>query len=109
MVHRDREATAEALERQHPGDGRAWLRLCRQWDRVGPSLVGALLSPFPPVRHGIGMLARLPGAGGLGLVRELLSPVRTVLDSELRGTAPRLLLAGNALHADIPLDSPARG
>ncbi|WP_392426116.1 phytoene desaturase family protein [Barrientosiimonas humi] len=109
LVHRDREATAEALERQHPGDGRAWLRLCRQWDRVGPSLVGALLSPFPPVRHGLGLLARLPGAGGLGLVRELLSPVRTVLDSELRGTAPRLLLAGNALHADIPLDSPGSG
>ena len=39
----------------------------REWDRIGPHLVGGLLTPFPPVRAGLGLLARLPRVGGLAL------------------------------------------
>ena len=97
------------LEGHRPGDGEAWLELCAQWDVIGPSIVGALLSPFPPVRHGLGGLARVRRAGGLDLVRTLLTPANELGRTRFAGVAPRLLLAGNAGHADIPLDAPGSG
>src|SRR5690242_2893467 len=60
ILHRDREVTASLMDAQHPGDGEAWLRLCGQWDRIGDSIVQALLTPFPPVRPGLAALAKLP-------------------------------------------------
>lgn len=109
VVHRDRERTAAGLDELHPGDGAAWLRLCATWDRIGDEVVGALVSPFPPVRSGLRALTKLPGAGGLDLVRLFLSPVVDVGRELFGGEGPRLLLAGNAGHADIPLDAPGSG
>lgn len=109
LLHRDRALTAAGFEAQCPGDGQAWLDLCETWDRVGEHLVGALLTPFPPVRPTLGLLARLRSAGGLHLVRHLLSPADTLSRSLFAGPAPRRLLAGNAGHADIPLDAPGSG
>lgn len=109
LLSRDRQATAASMDAQHHGDGESWLRLCQEWDRIGDHLVGALLSPFPPVRSGLGALARLPGAGGLQLVKDLLTPATELARNRFAGTGPRLLLAGNAGHADIPLDSPGSG
>ena len=106
MLHRDREETATGLDRLHPGDGEAWLRLCQEWDQVGEHIIGALLSPFPPVRHGLGALAALRKVGGLGYVKTLLTPVAELGRQRFGGPAPRVLLAGNAAHADIPLDAP---
>ncbi len=63
MLHRTPEATAAALDELAPGDGEAWLAMCRGWQKIGDQVVGALLSPFPPVRNGLGALAKLPGAG----------------------------------------------
>lgn len=105
LLHRDREVTAAMFESDAPGDGQAWLDLCAEWDRVGDSFIGALLSPFPPVRHGLGMLARLRSVGGLDFIRTLLSPAAELGRSRFRGDGPQLLLAGNAGHADIPLDA----
>ena len=94
----------------HPGDGEAWLRAVRAvGPRSGTELVGVLLSPFPPVRAGLGTLARLPRVGGLDFVRTLLTPAATWAADRFGGEAPRLLLAGNAGHADIPLDAPGSG
>lgn len=109
LLHRDREVTAGLLEQDSSGDGEAWLALCAEWDRVGPSLVGALLTPFPPVRHGAGLLARLRSVGGLAFVRTLLSPATDLGRSRFAGEHARLLLAGNAGHADIPLDGAGSG
>ncbi len=109
LLHRDRDRTAAMLEGHRSGDGEAWLQLCDQWDVIGPSLLGGLLSPFPPVRAGLAGLARLPRAGGLGLVRTLLTPANELGRSRFAGAAPRLLLAGNAGHSDIPLDAPGSG
>ena len=109
LLHRDREVTARAMEADHPGDGAAWLELCGRWDRIGGHLVGALTTPFPPVRHGLGALARLRSAGGLDLVRTLLSPAADLGQSLFGGDGPGLLLAGNAGHADIPLDAAGSG
>ena len=108
MLHRDRTVTAGLFDEQHAGDGDTWLELCARWDAIGDDLVGALLSPFPPVRRGLTGLAHLPRAGGLDLVRMLLSPVSS-LGRRFGGPAPALLLAGNACHADIPPDAAGSG
>jgi phytoene dehydrogenase-like protein len=109
LLHRDRDVTAGLLDRDHPGDGAAWLALCEQWDRIGEHLVRAVVTPFPPVRSGLATLARLRSVGGLDFVKTLLTPAADVGTGRFGGTAARLLLAGNAGHADIPLDSPGSG
>ena len=109
VLHRDRDKTAAGLEEQHRGDGDAWLRLCAEWDQIGPHVIGALLSPFPPIRHGLGALAALRKVGGLAYVKTLLTPVAELGRQRFGGPAPRVLLGGNAAHADIPLDAPGSG
>ncbi|HEU4811120.1 MAG TPA: NAD(P)/FAD-dependent oxidoreductase [Nocardioides sp.] len=109
LLHRDRGVTAAGFEAQCAGDGEAWLDLCATWDRIGDPLLSMLLRPFPPVFPALGLLTRLRGAGGLPLVRDLLSPASSLGRNLFRGPAPRRLLAGNAGHADIPLDSPGSG
>ena len=109
LLHRDREVTAGLMDTAYPGDGQAWLDLCDVWDRIGDHLVNGLLTPFPPVRPALAGLARLRGAGGLGFVRTLLTPAAELGSSRFGGAAPRILLAGNAGHSDIPLDAPGSG
>jgi phytoene dehydrogenase-like protein len=76
---------------------------------MGDQVIGALLSPFPPVRNGLGALAKLPGAGGLTFAQTLLAPARSLVERRFRGRAAKLLIAGNAAHADIPMDAPGSG
>ena len=109
LLHPDRHDTAAGLDAEHPGDGDAWLALCATWDRVGDTLMSVLLDPFPPLRGGARLLARLPRAGGLHLVRELLTPAATLGADRFGGRGARTLVAGSAGHADIPLDAPGSG
>jgi phytoene dehydrogenase-like protein len=109
LLDRDRNLTAAWMDRLEPGDGAAWLELCSQWDAIGDDIVGALLSPFPPVKFGARGLTHLRAAGGLGLIRMLLTPAAELGRSRFGGEAPRILLAGNAGHADIPLNAPGSG
>lgn len=106
---RDREATAQRFDDEHRGDGDAWLRLCDLWDRVGDDLIGTLFTSFPPVRNGLGLLRRLPRAGGVESVRLLAMPVTQLARTCFGGRGPAAVLAGNAAHADIPLDAPGSG
>ncbi len=109
ILHRDREVTASLMDEQHPGDGAEWLSLCAEWDRIGDHVVNALLAPFPPVRSGLAALTKLPSVGGLEFVRTALSPAIELGRARFGGESPRLLLAGNAAHADIPLDAAGSG
>ncbi len=109
LLDRDRATTAAWAEQQQAGDGEAWLELCAQWDRIGDALVGALLTPFPPLRSAAAVLARLRGVGGLDFVRTLLTPASRLGPLLFAGRSPATLLAGNAGHADIPLDAPGSG
>lgn len=109
VLDRDRSATAAGLDRFAPGDGEGWLALCRIWDRLGEDIVDALFSPFPPVRAGTALAARLRAAGGLRLARSLLLPVRRLGEEEFAGEGGRLLLAGNALHADLAPEAAGSG
>ncbi|GAA5143856.1 NAD(P)/FAD-dependent oxidoreductase [Nocardioides marinquilinus] len=109
ILHRDRDVTAALFEQQHAGDGEAWHELCRTWDVIGPALIDAVTGPYPPLRAGASMLARLPRVGGLDLVRDLLMPVATLGRDRFGGPGPGLLLAGNAGHADLPIEGAGSG
>ena len=108
MLHRDRELTAGWMEDAHPGDGEAWLAWCGRWDVIGRQIVDALTAPMPPLRAGLRAAIRLPRVGGLSFVRSMLTPAVELFD-EFGGDAARLLVAGNACHADIPLDAAGSG
>ena len=100
----DAERTAASLESFGAGDGESWVRLTRQWDRIGDRVVDALLEPFPPVRPAIGLLRRLGLADTLRLARMAIQPVRRFGEENFTGPGGPMLFAGNALHADLPPD-----
>ena len=68
-----------------------------------------MLAPFPPVRPMIRLLLKLGTAEALRLAQLLVQPANTMVDQLFDGEAPRTLLPGNAMHADIPLDAPGSG
>ncbi|MYX12274.1 NAD(P)-binding protein [Streptomyces sp. SID8374] len=109
VLEGDRAVTAEGLDGFAPGDGQSWLDLCALWDRLGDDIVASLFSPFPPVVAGTKLLARLRAAGGLRLARSLILPVRRLGEEEFAGEGGRLLLAGNALHADLAPEAAGSG
>jgi len=100
VLHRDPAATAAGLEEATAGDGEAWLQLHDSWERYGRAALDALLGPFPPVRAGLrlGWRARTEL---LELARMMVLPVRRLGEERFQGPSPSLLLAGNALHADV--------
>ncbi len=109
VLDRNRAVTADGLEDFGTGDGEAWVHLCRIWDRLGQDIMHALFTPFPPVRATARLAVRLRGAGGLRLARSLVLPVRRLGEEEFRGEGGRLLLAGNALHADLAPEAAGSG
>lgn len=109
LQHRDRELTAGWMDEAHAGDGERWLDLCSTWDLMGDDVIGALLAPFPPVRSGLSALMNLRRSGGLDLVKTFLTPAADLARERFGGDGPGLLLAGNAGHSDIPLESPGSG
>ena len=109
VLHRDRELTAQGLDDLRPGDGDAWLGVCRTWDRIGPALVDGLTTPFPPVKAGARLLPALAPGGGGAPRRRRPGPGAARGGRLFDGPAARLLLAGNAGHADFPLTSPGSG
>ncbi|MFF0586968.1 phytoene desaturase family protein [Streptomyces sp. NPDC003781] len=109
VLDRDLAVTAASLDAFAPGDGAAWERLHEVWDRYRADILDALFTPFPPVRAGARLALRLRGAGGLRLARTLILPVRRMGEEEFRGEGGRLLLAGNALHADLAPEAAGSG
>ncbi|WP_375424156.1 phytoene desaturase family protein [uncultured Friedmanniella sp.] len=109
MLHRRPEDTIAGLDELSPGDGAAWRELYEAWQIIGPSVVRSLLTPFPPVRGALSTLARLPKVGGFDYVRFLLEPASVMGGARFRTEHGQLLIAGNALHADIAMDSAGSG
>jgi phytoene dehydrogenase-like protein len=79
LTHPDLDGSCAVLSRGEP-----WPELAAVWDRIEPSILRGMTTPFPQVRAAAGVLR------GLGRVR--------VRD-------PRILL-GNALHSDAPPSGP---
>ncbi|MFD7770673.1 phytoene desaturase family protein [Streptomyces sp. NPDC059787] len=109
VLDRRVDVTADSLEAFAPGDGAAWHRLHDMWERLRPDLLDALFTPFPPVRSGVRLAVRLRGTGGLRMARTLVLPVRRLGEEEFRGEGGGLLLAGNALHADLAPEAAGSG
>ncbi len=109
ILHRDRHDTAAGLDELSPGDGEAWLKLCAEWDGYGPDLITSLISPFPPIRGGLRLAVNLPRHAGAGGLRTLLISVRRLAEENFSGEGARLLLAGNALHADFSPEGAGSG
>ncbi|MFJ6214755.1 phytoene desaturase family protein [Streptomyces sp. NPDC092296] len=105
VLHRDPAATAASLDELAPGDGAAWLRLYDLWQELGPHLMQSLFTPFPPVRSGLALAAKVRAAGGLRLLRFMLLPVRRLAEEEFSAPGGPLLLTGCALHADLAPES----
>jgi phytoene dehydrogenase-like protein len=101
ILRRDAAATAESLEQLCAGDGDAWTRLHSLWSQVGNDVLGAVLTPFPPVKSLARLARTVKVAGGLRLARFASLPVRRLAEEEFTGTGPGLLLAGCAVHADL--------
>ncbi|MGW0916539.1 phytoene desaturase family protein [Streptomyces sp. NPDC002784] len=109
VLDRDVDVTAQSLDAFAKGDGDAWRRLHDMWQDLGPDVVDALFTPFPPVRATARLARRLRAAGGLRMARSLALPVRRMGEEEFGGDGGRLLLAGNALHADLAPESAGSG
>jgi phytoene dehydrogenase-like protein len=102
VVQRGAEQTAAGLEDAFGrADARAWLELSDLWDELSPHLMRTLLSPFPPIRSGLALAAKLRGVGALHASRFLTLPVCRLAEEEFTSPGPGLLLTGCALHADI--------
>jgi phytoene dehydrogenase-like protein len=108
VLSQDIDETAASLDRDHPGDGEAWLRMYREWERLGDVVLETIFGPFPPVRAGAGLGRRL-GRDVMRFARFSLLPVRRMAEEHFGGRGAAMLLAGNALHADFSPDSPLGG
>jgi phytoene dehydrogenase-like protein len=103
------DRSAASLDAYAPGDGTGWSQLMERWDVVGDDVIRALLSPFPPVRAGIRLMTRIGMGGLLELGRTGISPVRRLAEEHFKGEGGALLLAGNALHADLSPETAGSG
>lgn len=109
VLSRDLDETATSLEQLGTGDGDAWRRLYERWERLEPAILDSLFTPFPPVRGGIGIV-RATGIGELAaLARFMILPVRRLGVEHFNGEGARRLLAGTALHADLPPEAALSG
>jgi phytoene dehydrogenase-like protein len=109
LLSMDLEETCASLDAFAPGDGKAWRRLFDLWRRAGPHLVGALLTPLPPIRPAAGMLSVLGPRGLADFARFSLLPARRMAEESFKGDGGGWLIAGNALHADLTPESSGGG
>jgi phytoene dehydrogenase-like protein len=109
VIFRDIDRTAEDLDRRQAGDGARWRELFEQWLRIKEPLLETLFAPFPPVRGATRLLRELGTAEALRLAHLLLLPAGVMAEQLFDGEAARLLLLGNAMHADVPIDAPGSG
>jgi phytoene dehydrogenase-like protein len=109
VIYRDPSRTAAELDRRCAGDGDNWWRLVEMWRTIKAPLLETLFSPFPPLRGPMQLLHRLGTAEALRVARLLMLPAAVMARELFKGDAARLLLLGNAMHADVPIDAPGSG
>lgn len=105
----DIDQTAASLDTYAPGDGDAWRRVYGRWEHIGGRLLDALFTPLPPVMAGARLAAALGPAELVRFARFMVLPVRRMAEEEFAGEGAALLLAGNAMHADLPPEAAPSG
>jgi phytoene dehydrogenase-like protein len=106
VLSRDLSRTAASVEQFGAGDGAAWTSMTAAWQRLSTSLLGALFTPFPPVRAGTRLARELGAADALRFARFCLLSTSRHAAEEFAGEGAAMLLAGNALHTDLSPTSP---
>jgi phytoene dehydrogenase-like protein len=109
VLRPDPADTAAALEKDHAGDGDSWWRLVEQWQRVRAPLLDTLFTAWPPVRAATRLLGAVGAGEALRFARFMALPAERMGQELFGGDRGRLLLAGNALHSDVPLVAPVSG
>jgi phytoene dehydrogenase-like protein len=109
VIYREIDRTAADLERRCRGDGDRWRALFEQWLQIKDAVLSTLFSPFPPVRGPLRLLRALGTADAIRLAHLLLLPAGVMAEQLFNGEAAQLLLLGNAMHADVPIDAPGSG
>lgn len=109
VLSRDREVTATSVNQFASGDGAAWVELAEQWDRIGEDVVQALFRPFPPIRPAVHLVRTLGLGDTARLARTALLPARRLGTERFEGDGAAMLIAGSAMHADVPTDSSGSG
>jgi len=109
VVHSDPEVTAAHLAEEQPADGRAWLDLVAEWRRIRVPFLESLLTRWPPVAPGARLVRAVGPADLPRLARFLLLSTTRMGEEVFQGERGRMLLAGNAMHADVPPDAPGSG
>lgn len=103
------DETARSLEDYSARDGGSWRDLYSRYERVAEPLMQAMTTPIPPVRGASRLALALGPRGLLDFTRLALQSVHRLADEQFDGVGGALLLAGNALHSDVDLDSPPSG
>jgi phytoene dehydrogenase-like protein len=105
VLSQDLDETAASLDEFARGDGDAWRRLYELWLKIEEPFMQAFATPFPPLAGAARLAARLRVRRLLEFARIGLMPLRRFAQEHFRGAGGGLLLAGNALHADLTPDS----
>ena len=106
-LHRDVRATAQSLERRHPGDGERWARFVSPYVTAFEAVRATILGGFPPV-GGSWNLLQAAGPRATARLGVLLARSAVGLGHRLfEGQGARAWLYGNAAHGDAPVS--ARG
>ena len=108
-VSRDLATTMASMEQFAPGDGDRWKAVYDDWRTISSTMLDLVLTPFPPVRSGLGLARQLGAAGLLRLARRLLLPVRQFGAELFRGEGATLAMAGCALHTDLSTEDAGSG
>ncbi|HEX3593010.1 MAG TPA: NAD(P)/FAD-dependent oxidoreductase [Pseudonocardiaceae bacterium] len=101
VISQDVGATAGSLAAFAPGDGDAWRTEFDRWTRIRDRLLDAILTPFPPIRAGAGLLRALGVGDALRFARLAAMTSRALGEERFAGEGGRVLLVGNALHTDL--------
>jgi phytoene dehydrogenase-like protein len=107
VMSRDVHETAASLDRFAAGDGAAWIGLVEQFEQIREPFLNSLFTPFPPIRSGLRLARQMGVAELLRFARFAVQPVRRAGEELFRGEGGPLLLAGNALHTDLPPEASA--
>jgi phytoene dehydrogenase-like protein len=109
LLSMDIERTTASVATFNARDGDAWREMYDQWLKVRNPLLEALFRPFPPIAAAGKLLRATGSAEAIRLARMLTLSARDLSGERFAGQGARLLLAGNAMHADAGIDGAGSG